>query len=133
MKNIILERQTAKEAMSDVRRQRASSLLAARRVLQETNALDDRSDNSSALSEKVFSEAKQNKVSSKMVPGLEAEEDRSSCLKTYLLNLTQKEEDLDREVLDDCNATLLPSKNDHFGQSTPSTPKRIQKEQQQAK
>lgn len=37
MKNILLERQIAKETMSDIRRQRTSSLLAARAVLQEND------------------------------------------------------------------------------------------------
>lgn len=117
MKNIILEKQTAKEAISGVRRQRASSLLVARMVLQETDALNNRS-NSPALSEKVFcDEAKQNQVSSKLVPGLDNNEDGSSCLKTYLLNPTQKESDLDCQILDKYNVTLLPSKNDKFGRS----------------
>lgn len=115
MKSILLERQTAKEAMNGVRRHRASSLLAARMVLQKTNALNNRSDNSPALSEKVFCEAKQNQVSSKMVPDLENDEDRSSLWKTCLPNPTQKESDLGRECLDNCNVTSLPSKNDHFG------------------
>lgn len=115
MKSILLERQTVKEAMSGVRRQRASSLLAARMVLLETNALNNCSDNSPTLSEKVFCEAKQNQVSSKMVPGLETDEDRSSLWKTSLPNPTQKESDLGREFLDNCNMTSLPSKNDHFG------------------
>lgn len=116
MKSIILEKQTAKEAMSGVRCQRASSLLAARMVLQETDALNNNS-NSQALSVKVFCEAKQNQVPSKMVPGLDTDEDGSCCWKTYPLNPTQKGSDLDRELLDNCNVTSLPSKNDHFGRS----------------
>ena len=117
MKSIILERQTAKEAMSGVRRQRASSLLVARMVLQETN----RSDNSPALPKKVACEPKQNKGSSKMVQGLETDDDGSSCWKTYMLNLIQKESDLDREILDNCNLTSMPSQNDYFERSPKCT------------
>lgn len=58
MKSIILEKQTAKEAMNGVRRQKACSLLVARMVLQETNALNNCSVNSSVLSEKAACEAK---------------------------------------------------------------------------
>lgn len=118
MKSIILEGQTAKEAISDVRRQRASSVLTTRKLLHETKAPDDRSDNSPALFEKVFCQAKKSQVSSKMVPGLETNEDRSSCWKTYQLNPTQKESDLDREF--SIVTSLLP-KNDHFGSSRKQT------------
>lgn len=121
MKSIILERQTAKEAISDVRRQRASSMLTTRKLLHETKAPDDRSDNSTALSEKVFRDAKQNQVSSKMVPGLETNEDQSSCWKTYQLNPTQKESDLHREFSDNCNVTSLLPKNYNFGSSRKQT------------
>ena len=107
MKSIILEKQTAKEAMSGVRRQRVSSLLVARMILQETDALNNRS-NSPTLSEKVFCEAKQNQVSSNMVRGLDTDEDgSSSCWETYLLNPTKKESDRD--------------KNDQFGRSRKRT------------
>ena len=112
MKSIILERQTAKEAMSGVRRQRASALLVAQMVLQETN----RSDNFPALSEKAACEAKQNQVSSKMVQGLDTHEDESSYWKTCMLNPTQKESD-NKEIIDNCNVTSMPLKNDYFGQS----------------
>ena len=118
MKSIILEKQTAKEAMSGVRRQRASSLLVARMVLQETNAaLNNHSDNSPAGSEKTAYEAKHNQVSSKMVQGLDNDEEGSCYWKTYTLNLTQKELDLDKGILDNSNVTSIPSKNDYFGQS----------------
>lgn len=112
MKSIILERQIAKEAISDVRRQRASSVLTTRKLLHETKAPDDWSDNSPALSDKVFREAKQSQVSSQMVPGLESNEEQSSCWKTYELNPTQKGSDLHREF--SVVTSLLP-KNDHFG------------------
>ena len=109
MKSIILEKHSAKEAMSGVRLQRASSLLAARMVLQKTNALNNRSDNSPRVSENAFCEPKQNQVSSEMVPGLDTDEDGSSCWKA--------QSDLDREILNNCNVTSLPSKNEPFGQS----------------
>lgn len=122
MKSIILEKQTAKEAMNGVRRQKACSLLVARMVLQETNALNNCSVNSSVLSEKAACEAKHNQVSSKMVQGLDTDDDGSSYWKTHMLSPTQKESDLDREILDKCNVTSMPSKSDRcFGQSGKGT------------
>jgi len=119
MKSIILEGQTAKEAISDARRQRAPSMVTTRKLFHETKEPDDRSDNSPALFEKVFCQAKKSQVSSKIVPGLETNEDRSSCWKTYQLNPIQKESDLDREF--SIVTSLLPAKNGHFGSSRKQT------------
>lgn len=117
MKSILLERQVAKEAMSDIRRHRASSLLAARMVLQENNALnnDHTVDNSPTLPTEVYCETKLNRLASKTRKSSETHE----IMPPVRPKLTQKSQSgLDWKFSENGNVSLLPSRgNDQFGRS----------------
>lgn len=64
MTSILLERQMAKQAMSDIRRHRASSLLAVRVVMHDSTILSDRVNGFQILSKKSHSDNTQNQVES---------------------------------------------------------------------
>lgn len=117
MKSILLERQMAKEAMSDIRRHRASSLLAARMGLHQSNTITDSVNSFSTSPAKSFSKNKQNRISSELQTS-DAKEETSPAKSPMQEALTKTSETftlLRRTCTENLNNILLPSRNDNFG------------------
>ena len=105
MKNILLEKQMAKEAMSDIRRHRASSLLAARRVLPENNACTNNTISSPTLSPKLNPEIMANRLKHSS----ETQQDMLQIRQPCLPNSTQKSPNVERKFSEDVAMNLFPS------------------------
>ena len=122
MKNILLERQVAKEVMGDLRRYRASSLLAAQMALQEDNASNNHSDipqrndlfGRSRTPAQTFTEGT---TTSKMTQSSETHEDLPLLGKTFLPSPAQKMSNINPKSVGNLSEPLLASKIDKQGQS----------------
>ena len=125
MKSILQERQMAQEAMSDIRRHRASSLLAARMVLHDNAILNDRVNSFPTLSEKSYSENKQTQISGDWQSSSETHGATSvgkPCLMHGMERITRSPNVLRRKCSENFNIALLPSRNDMLGRSRAREP-----------
>ena len=125
MKSILQERQMAKEAMTNIRRHRASSLLAARMVLHDNAILNDRVNSFSTLSEKSYSENKQTQISGDLQSSSEAHGEPyvgKPCLMHGMEGITRSPNVLRRKRSENFNTALLPSRNDMLGRSRARAP-----------
>ena len=111
MKNILLERQIAKETMSDIRRQRTSSLLAARAVLQENDVSNNNNNtiSSPTLAAKRNSEIKASLPLSLISQSSEAQEDVAHIRKPHLPHFIQRSPHIERKISEDVAVNLSPS------------------------
>lgn len=125
MKSILQERQMAQEAMSDIRRHRASSSLAARMVLHDNAILNDRVNSFPTLSEKSYSENKQTQISGDWQSSSETHGATSvgkPCLMRGMEGITRSPNALRRKCSENFNIALLPSRNDMLGRSRARAP-----------
>ena len=112
MKNIRLERQIAEETINDIRRHRKSSLLAARMVLQENNAVNNNTHNntlsSPTLAAKGNSEIKASWPASRFAHNSEAQGNVAHIRKPHLPDVIQRSLSIERKFSEDVAVYLSP-------------------------
>ena len=124
MKSIFQERQTAKEAMT--RSHRASSLLAARKILHDKTILKDRVNSFLTLCEKSYSENKQTQISGDLQSSPETHGRDNPVAKPCLMHgmggITKRPNALRRKCSENFNTALLSSRNDMLRRSRARAP-----------